>query len=114
MEPAALTWANATIPGTFPVGPVLEGFELPFFEAASGRVPLLQFWGSESSTTPRADVEQLQNEYGGPPALVVYDGAAHNPILEPVRHQFWDQVEAFLNEGSSREISLCDVVVAHP
>jgi pimeloyl-ACP methyl ester carboxylesterase len=114
MDPAALAWANATIPGTYPVGPLLGGFELPFFEAAPGRVPLLQFWGSESPTTPLADVEQLQNEYGGPHELVVYDGAAHNPILEPVRHQFWDQVEAFFNEGSSHEISLCGVVVANP
>jgi pimeloyl-ACP methyl ester carboxylesterase len=114
MDPAALAWANATIPGLYPVGPSLEGFDLPFFEAAPGRVPLLQFWGSDSPTTPFSDVEQLQNEYGGPHELVVYEGAAHNPILEPVRHQFWDQVEAFLNEGSFHEISLCDVVVANP
>jgi pimeloyl-ACP methyl ester carboxylesterase len=114
MDRAALAWANATIPGTFPVGPVLEGFALPFFEAAPGRVPLLQFWGSESPTTPWADVEQLQHEYGGLHALVVYDGAAHNPILEPVRHQFWEQVEAFLNEGASSDLSVCDDVVAHP
>ena len=66
IDPAALAWANANIPGTYPVGPVLEGFELPFFEAAPGRAPLLQFWGSDSPTTPLSDVEQLQNEYGGP------------------------------------------------
>jgi pimeloyl-ACP methyl ester carboxylesterase len=108
MDPVALAWANATIPGTYPVGPVLEGFELPFFEAAPGRAPLLQFWGSGSPTTPLSDVQQLQNEYGGPIELVVYDGAAHNPILEPVRHQFWDQVEDFLNKGASHVLSLCD------
>lgn len=108
MDPAALAWANANIPGTYPVGPLLEGFELPFFEAAPGRVPLLQFWGSDSPTTPLSDVEQLQSEYGGPHQLVVYAGAAHNPILEPVRHQFWDQVEAFLNAGAHHGHSWCD------
>jgi pimeloyl-ACP methyl ester carboxylesterase len=115
MDPAALAWANATIPGSYPVGPLLAGgFDLPFFEAAAGRAPLLQFWGSDSPTTPLSDVEQLQNEYGGPHDLVVYEGAAHNPILEPVRHQFWDQVEAFLNEGSHHELSLCDSFAAEP
>jgi pimeloyl-ACP methyl ester carboxylesterase len=115
MDPAALSWANATLPGSYPVGPLLAGgFDLPFFAAAAGRAPLLQFWGSDSPTTPLSDVEQLQNEYGGHHELVVYEGAAHNPMLEPVRHQFWDQVEAFLNAGASHEISLCDVVVAHP
>jgi pimeloyl-ACP methyl ester carboxylesterase len=108
LDDAALTWANANIPGVYPVGPLLEGFDLPFFEAAPGRAPLLQFWGSASPTTPREDVEQLQREYGGPHHLVVYDGAAHNPILEPVRHQFWEQVEAFLNAGSPHDLSLCD------
>jgi pimeloyl-ACP methyl ester carboxylesterase len=107
MDPAALAWANANIPGTYPVGPVLEGFDLPFFEAAPGRAPLIQFWGSGSPTTPRSDVEQLQSEYGGPHRLVVYEGAAHNPIFEPVRHQFWDNVEDFLNGGSQHERSLC-------
>jgi len=114
MDPAALTWANANIPGTFPVGPLLEGFDLPFFEAAPGRAPLLQFWGKNSPTTPFSDVEQLQNEYGGPHQLVIYDGAAHNPIFEPVRHKFWKEVEEFLNEGSSPDISWCEVIVAHP
>jgi pimeloyl-ACP methyl ester carboxylesterase len=113
MDPAALEWANTNIPGTYPVGPLLEGFELPFFEAAPGRAPLIQFWGSDSPTTPLSDVEQLQNEYGGPHELVVYEGAAHNPILEPVRHQFWDQIEEFLNAGSD-EFSLCDFVAAAP
>jgi pimeloyl-ACP methyl ester carboxylesterase len=107
MDPAALAWANTNIPGTYPVGPLLEGFHLPFFEAAPGRAPLIQFWGSESPTTPFEDVEQLQSEYGGSHQLVVYAGAAHNPILEAVRHQFWDQVEEFLNEGVHHELSLC-------
>jgi pimeloyl-ACP methyl ester carboxylesterase len=107
MDPAALAWANANIPGTYSVGPVLEGFDLPFFEAAPGRAPLIQFWGSGSPTTPLSDVEQLQSEYGGPHQLMVYEGAAHNPILEPVRQQFWDNVEDFLNEGSHHERSLC-------
>lgn len=110
LDPAALAWANANIPGVYPVGPVLEGFDLPFFEAAPGRAPLLQFWGSASPTTPREDVEQLQREYGGPHHLVVYEGAAHNPILEPIRHQFWEQVEAFLNAGSPHDLSLCDAL----
>jgi pimeloyl-ACP methyl ester carboxylesterase len=108
MDRAALAWANANIPGAYPVGPLLEGFDLPFFEAAPGRAPLLQFWGKDSPTTPFSDVEQLQDEYGGPTELVVYEGAAHNPIFEPVRHQFWDQVEAFLNKGTHHERSLCD------
>jgi alpha-beta hydrolase superfamily lysophospholipase len=86
---------------------LLEGFDLPFFEAAPGRAPLIQFWGSDSPTTPLSDVQQLQNEYGGPTELVVYEGAAHNPIFEPMRHQFWKQIEAFLNEGSHHEFSLC-------
>jgi pimeloyl-ACP methyl ester carboxylesterase len=114
METASRAWADANIPGSYPVGPLLEGFDLPFFEAAPGRGPLLQFWGSDSPTTPLSDVEQLQSEYGGPHQLVVYEGDAHNPILEPVRHQFWDQVEAFLNEGSHHERSLCDSFAAEP
>jgi pimeloyl-ACP methyl ester carboxylesterase len=108
LEPAARAWAKATIPGIYPVGPILEGFDLPFFEAAPGRVPLLQFWGSDSPTTLRSDVEQLQQEYGGPHRLVVLDGAAHNPILEPVRHQFWDDVEEFLNAGTHDAFSVCE------
>jgi alpha-beta hydrolase superfamily lysophospholipase len=87
---------------------------LLFFEAAPGRAPLLQFWGSDSPTTPLSDVEQLQSEYGGPHRLVVYEGAQHNLILEPVRHQFWGDVEAFLNEGSHHESSLCDLFTAKP
>ncbi|HEY5868627.1 MAG TPA: alpha/beta hydrolase [Candidatus Tectomicrobia bacterium] len=108
MDPAALAWANANIPGTYPVGPLLEGFDLPFFEAAPGRAPLLQFWGEHSPTTPRSDVEQLQNEYGGPHQLVIYAGAAHNPILEPVRHDFWDRIETFLDEGAHHVLSFCE------
>jgi pimeloyl-ACP methyl ester carboxylesterase len=108
MDASALNWANDNIPGVYPVGPLLEGFDLPFFEAAPGRAPLIQFWGNKSPTTPRSDVEQLQREYGGPHQLVIYDGAAHNPILEPVRHKFWYQVDQFLNQESHDKSYVCE------
>lgn len=109
MDPAAVAWANATIPGQYPVGPTLEIFELPFFEAAPGRAPLLQLWGDANPLTPLADPQRLEQEYGGPYERVIYEGAGHSPMTEPVRHQFWDDVEAYLDEGTPA-VSVCDLV----
>lgn len=114
LGPDALAWANANLPGQYPTGPILEVFDLPFFEAAPGRAPLIQFWGTEDPTTELSDVEQLQSEYGGPHQLVVFEGAGHDPMIEPVRHEMWDQAEEFLNEGSPGGVSLCDLLAPQP
>ncbi|MFO7180630.1 MAG: alpha/beta hydrolase [Pseudomonadota bacterium] len=108
LEPAAMAWALETMPGTYAVGPTLEGFDLPFFAAENGRAPVLQLWGTADPVTTLADVEAFQSEYGGPSRLAVIEGGAHSLHLEPVREQFWNEAFAFLDEGSPRGLSVCD------
>jgi pimeloyl-ACP methyl ester carboxylesterase len=107
--PEAQAWAFATYPGHYAVGPTLEAFDLPFFEAADGRAPALQFYGDQDVITALDDVELFHEEYGGPIELVVQQGAAHAPFLEPGRHEFWDATLAFYDEGDGGQVwSLCD------
>ncbi|HLV64408.1 MAG TPA: alpha/beta hydrolase [Polyangiaceae bacterium] len=108
LDPDAMAWALATLPDTYAVGPTLEAFDLPFFEAENGRAPLLQLWGTLDPVTPLSDVEQFQSEYGGPNRLAVLEGGAHSLHLEPVRDQFWREAFAFLKEGSPHGFSVCD------
>jgi pimeloyl-ACP methyl ester carboxylesterase len=96
--PAPLAWANANIPGLYAVGPTLEGFALPDFDAHTGRAPMLQFWGTNDLITPFTDVQQFQAEYGGNGSLVVLNGGGHVPIWEAVRTDFWQAADAFLSD----------------
>lgn len=99
--PAPLAWANEAIPGVYAVGPTLEGFALPDFDAHEGRAPMLQFWGTNDLITPFSDVQQFQSEYGGSGALVVLQGGGHVPFWEAVRDQFWQNTDAFLADGDN-------------
>ncbi len=114
MTPEGLAWADTVLPGEYAVGPLLEVFDLPFFEAAPGRAPMLQFWGSDNPVTPLADVELLASEYGGPYQLAVLQGAAHSPAFESVRHEVWDETAEFLDEGAPGGASPCDGVPPAP
>jgi pimeloyl-ACP methyl ester carboxylesterase len=96
--PQAQAWAFGTFPGLYAVGPTLEGFDLPVFEARDGRAPLLQIWGDQDPITPRADVDRLQREYGGRARLVVLRGAGHSPPFEASRERFWEQTFDFLDD----------------
>ena len=96
-EPAAAAYVFANLPGTYAVGPTLEGFELPVFPAQNGRAPALQFWGDQDPITPLSDVVQFQAEYGGPSSYCVLPGGGHAPYYEPVKEIFWNRTFAFLN-----------------
>ena len=109
LEPEALAWFFEAIPGSYAVGPTLEAFDLPVFQANEGRAPMLQFYGLRDPVAPLQDAQQFQMEYGGAHQLVVYEQAGHSPALEPVRHDLWDEAEQFLNKGSSKSISVCDL-----
>jgi pimeloyl-ACP methyl ester carboxylesterase len=95
--PEAAAWAFENFPGVYAVGPTLEGFELPIFDAHYGRAPALQFWGDHDLITPREDVSRFQAEYGGPVRLAVLPGGGHTPNFEAVREDFWRQTFEFLD-----------------
>lgn len=97
-DPAAADYCFQNCPGHYAVGPTLEGFELPTFDAHRGRAPVLQFWGDQDMITPWSDVQQFQSDYGGSHALVVLNGGAHVPQWESVRDQFWANTFAFLGD----------------
>jgi pimeloyl-ACP methyl ester carboxylesterase len=97
-DPIAQSYCFQSCPGVYAVGPTLVGFDLPNFDAHTGRAPLLQFWGDHDLVTPFSDVEQFQVEYGGPHAVVVLEGGAHVPQWEPVRDRFWADTFAFLDD----------------
>jgi alpha-beta hydrolase superfamily lysophospholipase len=99
-DPAVFGWALGKFPGTYAVGPTLEGFDLPIFDAHPGRAPMLQFWGDGDLMAPFEDAQLFQSEYGGPHALVTLHGGGHAPYFESVRDQFWANTFAFL-EGDS-------------
>jgi pimeloyl-ACP methyl ester carboxylesterase len=109
-DPPVIEWAMGAFPGLYAVGPTLDAFDLPIFEAANGRAPLRQFWGTLDPLTPQSDVEQFQSEYGGPHDLVTIEGAGHSPFIEPQRDQFWDAAIDFVNEDEAFSLSLCDLL----
>ncbi len=96
--PEAQDYCFTNCPGHYAVGPTLEGFDLPAFDAHLGRAPMLQFWGDNDLITPIEDVNQFQSEYGGPKKLVVLPGGGHVPHWETVREQFWNETFAFLED----------------
>lgn len=97
-EPEAQAYCDDACPGTYAVGPTLEGFDLPVFDASAGRAPMLQFWGDQDLVTPLSDALQFQSEYGGEGQLVVLPGGGHVPHWESVRDEFWAQTFAFLDD----------------
>lgn len=96
-DPAPAAYCFTNCPGHYATGPTLSGFDLPVFDAKYGRAPMLQFWGDQDLITPPEDVEQFQDEYGGPAELEVLEGGGHVPHWESVREQFWDKTFAFLD-----------------
>jgi len=96
VEAAPLAYCNQNCPGHYAVGPTLEGFNLPNFDAHLARAPMLQFWGTNDLITPLTDAQQFQSDYGGHGALVVLSGGGHVPFWEPVKDQFWQDTDAFL------------------
>ena len=111
-DPAAAAWAFGAFPGTYAVGPTLEGFDLPVFDAADGRAPLLQIWGDADPITPLEDVTAFQDEYGGDASLVVLAGGGHSPYYEPVRDTFWDETFAFLEADEGVLVTCAELVDA--
>jgi pimeloyl-ACP methyl ester carboxylesterase len=109
-DPAAFNWVMANAPGTYSLGPTLEAFDLPIFEASYGRAPLLQAWGTFDPLTPESDVIQFQTEYGGPASLLTIEGGGHSPFLEAGKEQFWAAAFAFWKQGESQSLSVCDIV----
>lgn len=109
-EPPALAWGLEHLPGTYSLGPTLEAFELPIFDAASGRAPLLQAWGTFDPLTPESDVLQFQAEYGGPSELAVFEGGGHSLFLEPAREPFWQAAFEFWARGERHSVSVCDIL----
>lgn len=107
-EPAR-SWAYATFPGVYATGPTLEAFDLPVLDASLARAPALVFWGTNDPVTPRSDVDDLLDEYGGPIRLVEIPGGGHGPYLEPGRETFFEETLAFLDEGERRSIDLCEL-----
>lgn len=96
--PAGFCFTNC--PGHYATGPTLSGFDLPVFAADLGRAPMLQFWGDQDLITPPSDVDQFQDEYGGPANLEVLEGGGHVPHWESVRDTFWEKTFEFLDPHS--------------
>ena len=96
-EPEAIAYCDANCPGVYAVGPTLEGFDLPVFDAHAGRAPVLQFWGDNDLITPLSDVNQFQSEYGGPKQAMTLAGGGHVPHWESVREEFWESTFDFLD-----------------
>ena len=94
--PEAIEWIFATLPGVYATGPTLEAFDLPMYPAELGRAPALQIYGSADIIHTMEDVEQFQNEYGGPVELMVVEGGGHSPIFEPAREAVWERIMTFL------------------
>ena len=98
-DPDAADYGFATFPDVYATGPTLAGFDLPLFDAAFGRAPVLQFWGDADPITPYSDAEQFQAEYGGDASLVVLPGAGHAPYIGDAvtRDIFWSESLDFLD-----------------
>ena len=107
VEPEVAQWAAQTWPGVYAVGPTLEGFDLPIFDAEAGRAPALQFWGDADLITPYSDVEAFQADYGGPVSLSVIPGAGHAVSLEPSRDVFFEQSFDFLDADRDTSFLAC-------
>lgn len=95
--PDAAAYGFSTFPGLYAVGPTLEGFDLPVFDASHGRARLLQVWGDADLITPRSDVDLFAAEYGGRYELAVIPGGGHAPNFEAGRDAFFDAVFDFLS-----------------
>ena len=107
VEEPARSWAYATFPDVYATGPTLEAFDLPVVDAAHGRAPALLFWGNADPVTPRSDIDDLLDEYGGPIRLVEMDGGGHSSFLEPERETFYRETLGFLRAGEHR-FDICD------
>ena len=100
-DAGAAAWGFENFPDVYATGPTLEGFDLPVFDGQFGQAPALQFWGTSDLITPELDVQQFQDEYGGPVELRVMPGAGHAPyIAEPdLAEAFWGETFDFLDYG---------------
>lgn len=97
-EPDAAAEAAATWPGSYAVGPTLEGFVLPVFDGQYGRARALQVWGTADPITPLEDAQTFQSEYAGPVQLAQIPGGGHAMHLEATRDAQWNASFEFLDE----------------
>jgi pimeloyl-ACP methyl ester carboxylesterase len=97
-DPAAANLVLSLVPGTYAVGPTLEGFTLPIYPAQDGRNPAMQYWGDQDPITPLSDVQQFQAEYGGNASYRVVPGSGHIPFYSSNATSFWNSAFAFLDQ----------------
>lgn len=98
MPPDVGAWTEANMPGRYSVVPLLDVFDLPFFDASAGRVPALLVQGELDPNQSLADSMDLVAAYGASMELRVIEGAGHIPRTEPApaNDQYWDAVLDFL------------------
>jgi pimeloyl-ACP methyl ester carboxylesterase len=100
-SPAVQAWANATLPGSYTVEPLLEFFNLPFFDPGEARVPGLIIQGELDPQSIPSDIQALGAAYGqkGAVGVVTIAGGGHIPRIEPAPHntEFWTAVTDFVD-----------------
>jgi pimeloyl-ACP methyl ester carboxylesterase len=96
-EPRLANWLEQTLPGLYPVGPVLAARQLPLPPASDGRAPALEVWGQKDELMSPDDVNAFQGFYGGPADLLDLPDGGHVPYYEEVRAPFWESTLAFLD-----------------
>ena len=98
MPPDVEAWTLAEMPGNYTIVPLLDVFDLPFFDATVGRAPALLVQGELDPNQSLDDARDLVASYGGPMTLVVIPSGGHIPRTEPApaNDLWWAAVLDFL------------------
>lgn len=97
MEPEVAAWTAEAMPGRYAVVPLLDVFDLPFFDVPSGRVPALLVQGEHDPNQSLDDARDLVADWGPSMRLVVIEGGGHIPRTEPapIHDHYWAAVLGF-------------------
>jgi pimeloyl-ACP methyl ester carboxylesterase len=98
--PDVVSWTQANQPGRYTIVPLLDVFDLPFFDPTIARVPGRIIQGELDPNQSLDDTRELARDYDRHGAeLVVIPGAGHIPRVEaaPKSDLYWRAVVEFID-----------------
>jgi pimeloyl-ACP methyl ester carboxylesterase len=98
--PDVVAWTHANQPGRYTIVPLLDVFDLPFFDPTIARVPGRIIQGEFDPNQSLDDTRELARDYDRRGAeLVVIPGAGHIPRVEaaPKSDLYWNAVVGFID-----------------